>query len=107
MSDAGHAAAFDFLRLVRDPDFRTLLNSLGYEPGQNIAMATDDEPFLAVLSRIIENGMAPPCLIVIPHPQERFGYRFMLIGPSLIPHARREAARLPHPKGSQAASSTR
>jgi hypothetical protein len=77
VSDAGRAAAFDFLRLVRDPDFRRLLDRLGYEPGQNMVIADDDEPFVAVISRLIAKGMAPPCLIVIPHEGEPLGFRFI------------------------------
>jgi hypothetical protein len=69
--------AFGLLRLVRNPDFRQLLDRLGYEPGQNVVIADDEEPFLAVISRLIANGMAPPCLIAIPHEGEPLGFRFI------------------------------
>jgi hypothetical protein len=71
------ASGFDFARRQRDPEFRRYLHDIGWTPEHNIVIAFDDEPVASVVARIIYNGTGTPCLIAIPHGEERFGFWMM------------------------------
>lgn len=71
------ASGFDFARQQRDPAFRQHLRDIGWTPGQHVVITADDEPVVAVVSRIIFNRTSSPCLIAMPHEEEPFGFRLM------------------------------
>jgi hypothetical protein len=44
-----------------------------------MVIAFDDETVVAVLRRIRINETTSPCLVVIPHENEPFGHRFLIV----------------------------
>jgi hypothetical protein len=50
---------------------------MGWMPGQQVVIALDDEPIVSLIARMVFNETSSPCLIAIPHAEERFGFRFL------------------------------
>lgn len=72
-------AAFRYVRLGRDPEFRRHLKDIGWHSGQDIVVADEAEPVTEVLDRIISDGASSPCLIAIELPAERFGFGLLFV----------------------------
>lgn len=89
--EAGHG----FMQRMRDPEFRSYLQSIGWAPGQDVVVALDDEPIVSLLSRLAFNEASSPCLIAFPRQEERFGYGLMLM--AVVPA--RSWWRRRHPQG--------
>lgn len=80
------ADGFTFARRTRDPQFRQHLKDIGWHSDQDIVMAEDTEPVVAVLARIIDDQVSSPCLIAIRYDSEPFGFRFLF---AEVSHAER------------------
>jgi hypothetical protein len=74
----GHSAAFEFARRLRDPRFRQHLADNGYQSGQTVVTALDDEPVSEVFSRILTET-EPPVVIAIYRPSVTGSFVFMSI----------------------------
>jgi hypothetical protein len=72
-------AGFDLSKRLRDRAFRAHLKELGWESGQHIVPALDEEPVGQVVARMIINGTPSPCLIAIPKPEAEFGFWFLSV----------------------------
>jgi hypothetical protein len=72
-------AAREFMRQTHDPEFRAYLGRIGWTPGQDIAVAFDEEPVANLISRLNFNAADNPCMVAIRYPQGRFGFRLMSI----------------------------
>lgn len=71
------ADGFTFASRSRDPQFRQYLKQIGWRPDQDVVMADDGEPVVAVITRIIDDQVSSPCLIAIRHDDEPLGFRFL------------------------------
>lgn len=67
----------EFAKRLTDAGFRAHLRGIGWQPGQHIVPALDDEPATRVVARMLINGSPSPALIVIHASSEQFGFRLM------------------------------
>lgn len=71
------AGGFEFARRLRDPDLRTALRSVGWQSGQHVVIAADDETVLDVVSRIAFHETGGRALIVVTDNTEPRSFRIM------------------------------
>lgn len=76
---ATFTAGFDFARRLRDPDFRALLRRLGWQSGQHVVMAADNEPVSDVMARVTFHETGGRAIIATPDPTQRHGFRLMAV----------------------------
>jgi hypothetical protein len=80
--DAGaaiFAAGFDFAKRLRDPEFRTVLKRMGWQPGEHVVMAVDDEPVVDVIARMMLHEIGGRAFIAVPDRIPPSGYRFLVV----------------------------
>lgn len=69
----------DFMRQTHDPEFRAALDDIGWNSGQDVVIAFDDESVASLLSRLAYNEASNPCLVAIPHESDPYGFRLMFM----------------------------
>lgn len=72
-------AGREFMQQTRNPDFRNHLRKIGWDPGDDVVIAFDEESIVSLLSRLVYNEASSPCLVAIPHSEERFSFRLMIM----------------------------
>lgn len=81
-SDA-FTSGFQLMRRMRDPDFRAFLKQQGWIPGVHVVMASDDEPVVDVMARMILHDTDGYAMVAIADEQRRFGFKFLsIVAPS-------------------------
>lgn len=76
---ATFAAGFEFMRRLREPQFREFLRRHGWEHGEHVVMAADDEPVIEVIFKVMINGTGGRVLVAIPDERQRLGFRLLSI----------------------------
>jgi hypothetical protein len=87
-----------FARCLRDPEFRAHLKTIGWESGQHVVPALDEEPAVRVIARMLVNGTPSPALIVIPVDEDLREFRFMfaeMVVARRLPWRRRKVPMIP------------
>ena len=77
--DVSLAAGFDLARRLRDPEFRTLLKSVGWQSGGHIVVARDDEPVIEVIAKMILHSTGSRAFIAIADETEKTGFRLLSV----------------------------
>lgn len=85
----------EFMRHTRDPQFRAYLRRIGWHKDQDVVIAFDHELIIELVSRLSFNQVGSPCLVAIPHTEERFGFRLMFMA-TVRPRPRWTRWRQPH-----------
>jgi len=73
-SGVSFAAGFDLARRLRDPSFRSYLKKSGWQSGQHIVVASDDEPVIEVVAKMILHDTGGRAFIAIPTDKEEMGF---------------------------------
>lgn len=84
-------AGFQLMHRLRDPEFRAFLKLHGWEPGEHVVMAADDEPVIDVIARIMTHETGGHALVAIADDRRRHGFKLMTI--EVAPARRRSWSR--------------
>lgn len=74
-----YSAGFEYAKRLRDPAFRELINRLKFSTDRHVVMASDDEPVVDIVTRIMFHETHGRVLIAIPDENESFGFRLLSV----------------------------
>ncbi|GAA1744903.1 hypothetical protein [Luedemannella helvata] len=74
------AAAFDFARRVRDPEFRKVIHDHGCQSDQDVVITVDNTPVAEVLDRVFTR-CRPPALVAVHRPAAPLSFVFLAVEP--------------------------
>lgn len=72
-----YSASFEYAKRLRDPAFRGLINRLKFSADRHVVIASDEEPVVDIVARIMFHETHGRALIAIPDEDEPFGFRLL------------------------------
>lgn len=72
-------AGFRFMHKMRDPGFRAFLKQHGWMPGGHVVMASEDEPAIDVMARILLHDTGGRAMVAIADNTQKYGFKLLSI----------------------------